>query len=289
MVRLSYGMKRRVTKKKIRATKAVKAEKPTTIAATKTKVAVDSLRINRLAKKVKTLVKDQYEKLLMRYVSNLTTTLPIMTMNNIIDFSQANRLFTSPSDSPYTNTCYLNSVTINFRFQCTRDAINGFPLHITGFLLSPKWTKRQTLSSTSSTVMDATTKFIKDQDFHYGSFWGSNPIINSEYYTIHKRKRFTLMPTIDRTTNLQSTFPNTNWYHNGSFKYKPQKKQVLRAKGATQAWNLIEKDDIPFTKQIFMVWFINYNNTLVTSAEPTGYTGIQYSWDTIYNITQVQA
>lgn len=235
--------------------------------------------VAKLARRVRNLTRNQYESCLYRYAPAVTTALPEINLYNLIDPTQYTRTFTSVTDMQETNTAWLNSLRLDWRFQLNENTPDTFPIWISFFLVSPKWAYRQSVSSTTITQM-ASSQLVNGTHYSYGSNPAQGVMLNKELFRIYAVKYMRLTPPTKTTGGATEVYPRpSDYYKRGSFKLKPK----LKMFAPYRTWKEISGDDIPFTRQLAMLFFVNFQN----GATQTGSVSMDFWWSLGASINQV--
>lgn len=261
---LSKTTKRRYLKARGKPRRTLRKKRPT---------------LAKLARRVKALSRNQYESCLYRYAPSVVTALPEINLYNLVDPTQYTRTFTSVTDMQETNTAWLNTLRLDWRFQLNENTPDTNPIWISLFLVSPKWAYRQSVSSTTITQM-AGSQLISGTHYSYGSNPAQGVILNKELFRVHASKYMRLTPPTKTTGGATEVYPRpSDYFKRGYFRLKPR----LKMFAPYRTWKEITGDDIPFTRQLAMLFFVNFSN----SSPQVGSVSMDFWWSVAANINQV--
>lgn len=237
--------------------------------------------LQRLARTVRNLKLDQYEKQMWHYTWGTTTQVEITCDPIIASPTAWYRLFTTAQDSPVTQKAWLNTITYNYRYQITANTPKTYPIWITMFFVSPKWAFRQTQAATVPTNLTA-TQLSGDVHYAYTQDGPATVMLNKEMFYIHKVKKILLSPYVNSTlgTNIVPTEVR-HAFRGGKVVFKPK---MLMQAARNSSWASVPLEDLPFTRQIYCITFTKY-----ADAFPQPVDGISLKCDhrAMYHINQV--
>lgn len=237
--------------------------------------------VARLARQVRNLKLDQYERQTWHYTWSTTSQVEL-TVDPIIASPNAwYRLFSTAQDSPLTQKAWLNRIHYNYRFQITNNTPTNYPIWFTMFFVSPKWAFRQTVGATVPTLLNSS---MMTGDVHY-AFTGDGPasvMLNKELFYIHKVKKFMLTPNVK--TALGTSTVDTDPVHafkRGTVVFSP--KMLLQA-ARNASWASVPLEDLPWTRQIYCMTFCKY-----AAGQPQPVDGVSLLGDfrLLYSVNQV--
>lgn len=259
--RKSYAPKRKVYKKK-----------PATASKRKYKKSTQSLasKVNILMKNVKPL----YDT---RIWDNgfLSTTLSSTTVYNLTDFQLYVRLFSGINDAITNLKMEIKSFQIQCFFRPILDqalAANNTPLneciYFRAFLVSPKWAYRVIENSAGQSVTPGTSTLVTTAGLIQGAHWDASgdmtsanlnfaPILNSKCFTVHAFRDYKYYPTQFITgLSTNSTTDPVHASRSFKFNYYPKGQRINRFNGN---WDGMSPDDIPLSKQLYIIMIAHTN------------------------------
>lgn len=237
--------------------------------------------VSKLARQIQNLKVDQYEKQQWRYNWSSTSLLEITCDPMIADPTVWYRMFSSVNDSPITNKAWLNNIRFDYRFQMNLNTPQTNPIWIYMYIVIPKWRKRQTVSSTTVTLLNA-SQLSGDVDYSWGNTNATFPVINKELYYILATRKIALFPNITNALGqyVYATNPRDGM-RKGYINIKPRAFNIMAARN--KAWNTVPLEDIPYTKQIYCITFASYSETVPQPAS----VNLTCEYLLTYNINQI--
>lgn len=240
----------------------------------------------RLAR-VERAVRHNWEKFMSYIYTNYTslspiTILPLITPPTI----GANRTFTTASDTIYNIKAYLQTIKIDVATRpvwgtgvTLTNTPYTEPVFYRCFLVSPKHGLRISQGANEPTSL-VSSNFIRGVHFESATaFVNFAPFLNLEYFRVHAYRDYKYLPTVSAAGTVTQPADPADGMKSFSFLIKPN----LLLDSKNQAWSQMEADDVPFSKQLYLVFIAHTTATSQTAIPMNLHISARYTMAQLQN------
>lgn len=177
------------------------------------------------------------------------------------------RIFAGTVDTITNNSCMIKRIIIDIMYSPkfgtgSTSTITPYnePIYLRSFLVSPKWAYRNTVSSSTTTLVNS-ADLTNGVHYSYPAkptdvstvstsmplHWA--PIINTEFFKIYGYIDYKWQPTVFATSEQTQPYAMPP-IKSKRIAFKPYK---FYLNGKNTAWSSMNDDDIPFSKQLYVI------------------------------------